>query len=238
MEVCSGKQNHTHVIQFLAELCLTFDPKWSHPDSDTPAGGISTPITAGATEKFVLQCEEEDELLKTGVKSSARKGRTQLENALRMVLEAGLEGVDQRESVGNINSKGGEGERWRDELGTTWAALVCVQYIRCVCVCPCYLVYMYVPPHILPSPSYSFSLHTSSLLPLTPPSTHPSFSLSLFLPPHILPSPSHPFSLHTSSLLPLTLSPSHSSSLLPLPLIPSPFSLSLIHLLLDLHQSQ
>ena len=139
MEVCSAKQNHTHIIQFLAELCLTFDPKWSHPDSETPAGDISTPVTTRGN-KFVLHCEKEDKFLKTGVKSSASNGRMQLENALKMVLEAGLEGLDRGESVGDINSKGGEGERWRDELATTWAALVCVQYIRCVCVYVCVLV--------------------------------------------------------------------------------------------------
>ena len=124
------------------EICLTFDPKWAHPDSETPAGDISTPVSAGG-KKFVLQCVEENEILKTGINSlklAASRSREQLDNALKVVIEAGLVVVCQREGVGEVSSEGGEEERWRDGLATTWAALVCVQYIRCVCVCVCMCV--------------------------------------------------------------------------------------------------
>ena len=133
---CRAEQNHTHIVHFLSELCVNFDPRWTHHDSVTPAGNFNSPLASGV-ENFVLQLESEGESYlsqwraKSGKSSRLQKSavnmkRLQLENAVKSLLEGGLCCVG---SGGLVEAREKEG---RSDLSTTWAALVCVQYMRCV----------------------------------------------------------------------------------------------------------
>ena len=136
---CRAEQNHTHIVHFLSELCVNFDPRWTHHDSVTPAGNFNSPLASGV-ENFVLQLESEGDSdlsqwrAKSGKSSRLQKSvvnveRLQLENAVKSLLEGGLSYVGSEGSGGLV--EGGEKDG-RSDLSTTWAALVCVQYMRCV----------------------------------------------------------------------------------------------------------
>ena len=133
---CRAEQNHTHIVHFLSELCVNFDPRWTHHDSVTPAGNFNSPLASGV-ENFVLQLESEGESYlsqwraKSGKSSRLQKSakRLQLENAVKSLLEGGLCCVGSEGSGGLVEAGEKEG---RSDLSTTWAALVCVQYMRCV----------------------------------------------------------------------------------------------------------
>ena len=133
--------NHTHIIHFLAELCLTFDPKWDNPTSVTPLGDFNAPLTPGASN-FVLQLpnENENEITKMPekVKLEASKKRLQLDNALKKILEASM-ACTMREVTGPLEN--GENETQRELPAATWAALVCIQYLRYSCLTDLYFTY-------------------------------------------------------------------------------------------------
>lgn len=138
--------NHTHIIHFLAELCLTFDPKWDNPTSVTPLGDFNTPLTLGAGN-FVLQLpnEKENEIMKRPekVKLEASKKRLQLDNALKKIVETSM-ACTMREVTGPL-----ENGTQREFPAVTWAALVCIQYLRYSCLtdlCSTYSVYLTFPP--------------------------------------------------------------------------------------------
>ena len=115
--VCGSEENHTHVIHFLAELSLTFDPKWPPPDSGTPAGNIRTLQPSPGSGNFILQVER---------RTRSGSGLKQLVGALEGVVRgAGVVGVVSGEGAGPQ-----EGGRSCEDLSTTWAALVCVEHLR------------------------------------------------------------------------------------------------------------
>lgn len=123
--------NHTQIIHFLAELCLTFDPKWDDPTSVTPLGGFNAPSTSGASN-FVLQLPngKQNEITKKAEEVKF-EGRLQLDNALKKILEAGV-ACTVREVTGPLEN--GENGTHREFPAATWAALVCIQYLRYVCL--------------------------------------------------------------------------------------------------------
>lgn len=138
--------NHTHIIHFLAELCLTFDPKWDKPTSATPLGDFNAPLTSGASN-FVLQLpnEKENETTKRPEKEASKK-RLQLDNALKKILEASM-ACTMREVTGPLEN--GENGTQREVPAATWAALVCIQYLRYSCLTDLYFtysVYLTFPP--------------------------------------------------------------------------------------------
>ena len=118
---CGSRENHTHIIHFLTELCLTFDPKWAHPHSETPARNFRTPqpLSLGG-RNFVLEVEWGEgggRVLRSGSGGCDVK---KLVTALEGVVVRGA-GV-----VGVVASEGADSE----ESGRTWAALVCVEHLR------------------------------------------------------------------------------------------------------------
>lgn len=125
--------NHTHIIHFLAELCLTFDSKWDNPNSVTPLGDFNAPLTSGASN-FVLQLpnEKKNEVMKRTEKIKsheleASKKRLQLDNTLRKILETNMACV-MGEVTGQLEN--GENESLRELPAATWAVLVCIQHLR------------------------------------------------------------------------------------------------------------
>ena len=113
MEYCDrvskSEESHTHIVHFLAELCLNFDPKWPHPHSGTPAGGSWVPPVSGG-KNFTLGV--------TG-HGGDRSELQQLESALEGTVKAGLSGVGCE-----------DGWSHTDCLANAWAALVCVEHLR------------------------------------------------------------------------------------------------------------
>ncbi|CAI8031672.1 Small subunit processome component 20 homolog [Geodia barretti] len=128
---CESRENHTHIIHFLAELCLAFDPKWARPESGTPAGNFRTPQPpSSGGQNFTLQLEWGEggggRVLRSG---SGVCGLKQLVTALQGVVVGGY-GM-----VGVVSGEGVESEesgRGCGDLANTWAALVCAQHLSSV----------------------------------------------------------------------------------------------------------
>ena len=127
---CESQENHTHIIHFLAELCLAFDPKWARPESGTPAGNFRTPQPpSSGGQNFTLQLEWGEgggggRVLRSGIGVCGLK---QLVTALQGVVVggSGMVGVVSGEGVESEESGRGCGD-----LANTWAALVCAQHLR------------------------------------------------------------------------------------------------------------
>ena len=130
---CGSRENHTHIIHYLTELCLTFYPKWAHPHSETPAGNFRTPQPPSLRGRnFVLEVEWGEgggRVLRSG---SGGCGVKKLVTALEgvVVRGAGVVGV-----VASERAESEESGRGYGELANTWAALVCVEHLRYITTC-------------------------------------------------------------------------------------------------------